>query len=66
MCQETLRMVCVAYVHSIVCYGIIFWGNQPHSDKIFKIQKKLIRIIMNSRTRDSSREWFKKWEILPL
>ena len=41
-------------------------GNQPHSEKIFKIQKSVIRIITNSRARDSCRELFKKLEILPL
>jgi len=43
-----------------------FGGNQPHSDKIFKIQKRVIRIITNSRMRDSYRELFKKLEILLL
>jgi hypothetical protein len=47
-------------------YGITFWGNQLYSDKIFKIQKRAIRIITNSRMRDSCREMFKKLEILPL
>jgi len=47
-------------------YGIILWGNQPHSEKMFKIQKKMSRIITNSRARDSCRELFKKLEILPL
>jgi hypothetical protein len=56
----------LAYVHSIMSYGITFWGNQPYSDKIFKIQKRAIRIITNSRTRDPCRELFKKLEILPL
>jgi len=42
------------------------WGNQPYSDKIFKIQKRVITIITNSRMRDSCRELFKKLEILPL
>jgi len=65
MSQETLRMVYFAYIHSIMSYGIIFWGNQPHSEKIFKIQK-VIRIITNSKARDSCRELFKKLEILPL
>ena len=60
MSQETLRMVYFAYVHSTMSYGIIFWGNQRHSEKIFKIQKRVIRIITNSRTRDPSRELFKK------
>jgi len=48
MSQETLRMVYFAYVHSIMSYGIILGGNQPHSEKILKIQTKVIRIITNS------------------
>ena len=43
-----------------------FWGNQPYSQNIFKFQKRVIRIITNSRTRDSCRELFKKLVILPL
>jgi len=66
MSPETLRMVYFAYIHSIMSYGTIFWGNKPYSEKIFKIQKMVIRIITNSRTRDSCRELFKKLEILPL
>jgi hypothetical protein len=66
MSLETFRMVCFAYIHSIISYGIIFWGNEPYSDKIFKIQKKVIRIITSSRMRDSCRELFTKLEILPL
>jgi len=66
MSTETLRMVYFAYVHSIMSYGIIFWGNQPYSEKIFKIQKRVIRIITNSRMRDSCRELFQRLEILPL
>jgi len=49
MSPETMRMVYFAYLHSILSYGIIFWGNQSYSDKIFKIQKRAIRIITNSR-----------------
>jgi len=63
---ETLRMIYFAYIHSIIRYGIIFWGNQSYCDKIFKIQKRVIRIITSSRPRDSCRELFKNLEILPL
>jgi len=63
---ETSRMVYFAHIHSIMSYGKIFWGNKPYSDKIFKIQERVIRIITNSRMRDSCRELFKKFEILPL
>jgi len=60
MSLETLRMVYFVYIHSIISYRIIFWGNQPYSDKIFKIQKRVIRIITRSRTRDSCRGLLKK------
>ena len=66
MSLETLRMVYFAYIHSIISYGIIFGGNQLYSDKIFKIQKRVIRIITSSRTRDACKELLKKLEILPL
>ena len=60
MSQKTLRVVYFVYVHSVMSYGIIFWRNQPYSQKIFKIQKKVIRVITNSGARDSCRELFKK------
>jgi hypothetical protein len=66
MPQETLNMVSFAYIHSIMSYGIILGGNQPYSEKIFKIQTRVIRIITNSRPRDPHRELLKKLEILPL
>jgi hypothetical protein len=66
MSTETLRMVYFAYVHSIISFGIIFGENQPHSEKIFKLQKRVIRVITHSRMRDSCRELFKRLEILPL
>ena len=66
MSPQTLRRVYFAYIYSIMSYSIIFCGNQWYSEKIFKIQKRVIRIITNSRMRDSCRELFKKLEILPL
>jgi hypothetical protein len=52
MSQETLRMSYFSYVHSVITYGIIFWCNSPHSVNIFRIQKRIIRIIMNAKPRD--------------
>jgi len=66
MSPETLKMIYFVYIHSVMSYGVIFGGNQPYSDKIFKIQKTVIRIITNSRMRDSCTELFKKLELLPL
>ena len=44
MSLEVLRSTYFSYAHSIISYGIIFWGNSSHSEEIFKVQK---RIIMN-------------------
>ena len=67
MSLETLIMVYFAYIHSVISYGIIFLGgNKPYSDKILKIQKRMIRIITSSRSRDSCRKLFKNLEKLPL
>jgi hypothetical protein len=44
MSPETLKMVYYAYFHSIMNYGIKF-GETLLSTKMFKIQKKIIRII---------------------
>jgi hypothetical protein len=66
MSNETLRMVYFAYIHSIISFGIILRGNQPHSKKIFKLQKRVIRVITHLRMRDSCREMFERLEILPL
>lgn len=56
----------VSYAHSIISYGIIFWGNSSHSKDIFKIQKRIIRIIMNSSRNASCRQPFKDLHILPI
>jgi hypothetical protein len=36
---ETLRMVYYSIAHSVMSYGIIYWGGSTHSKTIFKIQK---------------------------
>jgi hypothetical protein len=47
-------------------YRIIFWGNTPHSNVIFRMQKRIVRIMVRIRYRDSCREYFKRLKILPL
>jgi len=47
-------------------YRIIFWGNSTHSIHVFRLQKRLIRIITHARPTDSCRQLFKELGILPL
>jgi hypothetical protein len=63
---EVLRMVYFSYFYSIISYGIIFWGKSHHSVNIFKIQKRIIRIITNSNRYYTRHPLFKQLQILPL
>jgi hypothetical protein len=65
MSQESLLMTYYAYVHSVLSYSIIFWGNLTHSDLLFKIKKTIVRIIMKAKNKDSCRPLFRLLNILP-
>jgi len=61
-----LRMVYFSCFHFIISYSIIFWGNSAHSINIFKIQKRIIRIMTNSNRHDTCYLLFHQLRILPL
>jgi hypothetical protein len=63
---ESLKMVYCSYFHSIMTYGLVFWGNSCHSSIIFRLQKKAVRIIMGITDRESCRKYFRELKILPL
>jgi len=64
MTQNVLRTVYFSYFHSVMSYGVIFWGNSYLSNNIFRIQKRIIRIITNKGKRDSCRYLYKQLQIL--
>jgi hypothetical protein len=64
--NDALKIVYYAFFHSVMPYGLIFWGNSTHSKCVSKLQKRAIRIIMGARNNVSCREFFKLLKILPL
>jgi len=66
MSLGVLRSIYFAYVHSVISYGITFWGNSLHSEEIFKVQKRIIRIIMNLSKNASCWQPFRELNILPV
>jgi hypothetical protein len=44
---DTLKSIYFAYFHSLMKYGIIFWSNSSDSKKVFTLQKKIVRTMMN-------------------
>ena len=47
-------------------YGIIFWGNSSDSKKVFTLQKKIVRVMIGVKSRNSCRDLFKRLQILTL
>jgi hypothetical protein len=62
---KTLLMVYYAYFHSVMCYGIIFWGNSSYAINVFRVQKRAIRVMLGIGSRDSCRKSFVALGILP-
>jgi len=56
--QVVLKRIYYAYLHSVMTYGLLFWGNSLHSMKLLRLQNKIIRITMAVRSRDFCREFF--------
>ena len=63
---STLKIICHSFFHSIMSYGIMFWGNSSYSSVIFKMQKRISSITMGYGYRESCRELFKELKILTL
>ena len=59
-------MIYYAYFHLVMTDGLLFWGISSHSIEVFRLQKKIIGIMMGARSRDSCIEFFKISGILPL
>lgn len=55
-----------AYVESRIRYGIIFWGGTNHIYKIFVLQKKCLRNILNIKQTVSCKPLFREQQILTL
>jgi len=60
-----LKMNDYSYFHSVMTYDLLFWGHFSESTKIFRLQKKIIRIMMVCRCSDSCRKLLFNIEILP-
>jgi hypothetical protein len=64
--QDTLKIIYYSYFHSIKAYRLLFWGSSTESIKVFKLQKRAIRVMMGCKSYQSCRELFTKLRILPL
>jgi hypothetical protein len=63
---SSLKTIYYAHFHSLMNYGIIFWGNSALGATIFWLQKKTMRITEGCGNRVSCRDLFRQFHILPL
>ena len=64
MSLKTLKTIHFPYFNAIISYGLPFWRNSPHSVEIFRMQKRIIRIMIGCKKRVSCRNLFRSLEIL--
>jgi len=63
---HVLRTLYFACFHAHLRYGLTLWGGDPESKRIFRLQKKVLRIIGGMGQCTSCRNLFKTLNILPL
>jgi hypothetical protein len=61
---DALKLIYFAHIHSILSYGIIFWGGASCANMVFILQKRAVRIITNSGSKESCRYLFEKLKII--
>ena len=64
--RSLLKSIYHAPIYPYICYGNVVWANayQSHLDKIYKLQKKLVRIISFNEYNNSSKPLFDNLKIL--
>ena len=63
--KNALKVLYFSYAHSIISYDIIIWGNSGNSIKIFRQQKKILRIMTKSKIQSHAENCLKKWKYYP-
>lgn len=63
---EVIKTYYYTCFESRIKYGLTFWGASSHSIRVFRMQKRAVRTMLNVPRRSSCRNLFKKLKIMPL
>lgn len=55
-----------ALIHSICAYGLLAWGHSSHALRVFRLQRRAVRVLARIGYRDDVRPFFKQFKILTL
>jgi serine acetyltransferase len=59
MSQEISKKVYYAYIHSVMNYEFISWGNSSHNTKFLKYKKNIIRILQEAEIQTHVENYFR-------
>lgn len=62
--DKCLRTIYFACFHSLMRYGVIFWGNSSGINRVFVVQKRMIRIMFGMKVLESCRGVFRRHNVL--
>lgn len=64
--HSVLRLMYFGLAQSVMTYGIMFWGVSAHFERVFIMQKKILRCMDNKKQTYSCKYLFKKYSLLTL
>lgn len=64
--HEAAKTTYFSCFHSLLSYGVLFWGTATEAHRIFILQKRAVRILCNLKYNESCRNYFKAEGILTL
>lgn len=64
--DQPLKVAYFAVIHSLLNYCIVLWGHCASAQRLFRLQRRAIRIIARIHYRDDCKAYFKKLNILTL
>lgn len=64
MDQSTLLQIYYALAYSHIAYNILCWGKATEANRIFILQKRILRLIFNVKPRNTCKLLFKNYKLL--
>ena len=64
--QEVLKTAYFALIQSHLEYSILVWGHSASSDRLFRLQRRALRIVAGLRYREDCKQYFGKLNIMTL
>lgn len=61
-----IKMAYFSLFHAHICYGVSLWGNSSDAIRVFRMQKRVIRVITRAQWGTHCRPLFRQLGVMPL